>query len=460
MIIHGTKHPLSYYIVKAETSKRIFDGVTKALSLVNSYLIITSLSVFSFGLYQLVLSFIAIARGFTVKIFDGLISIEMRRYFNVQKIDFAKRLFLGSASFKLIGAGLLTALIFFGSDIVAGWYGRDISTTIRWASLLLFIGAVQSLAIIFAESVISFSYQAVPAIKEAVKLLLILIVALIFEFSFLNIVIITVVTEAIATALYFAFFFLGAYRKIFGRIKPVTENLMLGLVKEHGLRTLFIFGMKEVLTDTIPWIIKFFINTEAVALYSLSLNLVNFIQDLMPLSGLKAILPLKADEPKVLRFVFVRSIKYTLWMGVALLGLSLLFIPIAIRFIFPSYAPAVPVFLVMALALPIYGVVKVVNKTLGALREYRVLAMRLVNELVILIVGSAILLPLVGIVGIGIVYFLRLAERLIYLYLKLFQKYPVLRLRFRDVFSWDSIDVDFVKKSWRQFTRLSFLRNF
>lgn len=438
------KKPLSHYLLKAEAAKRITDVVAKLLSLANSYLIISSLSVFYFGFYQLILSFISILRSLGIKFFDGLVALDMRRYFNVQKRDFAKKLFWENAVFKIGVAAVMTIAVFFGANIIANFYGRDIATLIKWASILLFINSFQSITSTFLQSIVSFSYQAVAVLREFLKLVLIASFLLFYQFTITEVIIAHVIGETAATLIFTAFVFIKRYPAVFQNIRAATERLMIPMIKTHGPRLFVIFGFKEILQDATPWLVKFFVNTEAVALYALAVNLTSFIQDFMPLAGVKPILALKADNLQELRFVFFRAIKYTFWLGVLFFAAGFLFVPPIVRFLFPDYGPAIPVFYVMISVLPLYGAVKVIHSTLASLREFKVLAMRLVNEVLILFVGSALLLPIMGVLGIGFVYLARHIERTWFLYGQLVKRYPDFKIRLWKLFRIDATDRKFI----------------
>ena len=452
----GRKESLVHYLVKAEVSKRVFDGLGKIFSLANSYFIISSLSIFSFGFYQLVLSFISILRGFSVKFFDGLVAIDMRRYFNVGKRDFAKRLFLENVVFKL-GIGIIvTVAVFLGARLIADFYDKDIVSLIRWASILLIINAIQSLSSIFLDSIVSFAQRGLSALREFMKLGIVLSFLTWSELSITNVVIAHVVAEATSTLIFAIIVLVKIYPKVFGNIKARAENLMIKMVKTQGPRVALIFGLKEVLNDATPWLVRFFVGTEGVAFYSLAINMVNLAQDFIPMAALVPILALKADDLGGLSFIFKKVVKYTIWIGSLFLITSFLIVPPAIMLIFPKYYPAIPVFLAMAAVLPIYGAVKVIFKTLGALREYGIVAARLFPELAILFAGSAVFMPLFGITGIGLVYLARHIERFWFLYTRLVKKYPSFKIKIKDLFKFDRFDKDFAGRVFSHF--LKFLK--
>ncbi len=449
------KKSLVDYVVRAEVGKRVFDGLDKLFTFANSYLIISALSIFSFGFYQLILSFVSILRGFSVKFFDGLVAIDMRRYFNVGKRDFAKRLFLENVVFKL-GIGIIvTVVVFLSAHLIANLYGKDIIPLIRWASILLIINAVQSLMSIFLDSIVSFAQRGLSALGEFLKLgIMLSFLTWSGELTILNVIMAHVLSEAVATLIFTIIVLVKIYPKVFGNIKAHAENLMIKMVKTQGPRVLLIFSSKEVLNDATPWLVKFFVGTEGVAFYSFANTIINLAQDLIPMTALVPILALKADDLGGLSFIFKKVVKYTIWIGSLFLVGAFLVVSPAILIIFPKYYPAIPIFLAMAVVLPIYGAVKVVFKTLGALREYGILAKRLFPELVILFAGSAIFMPLIGATGIGLVYTIRYVERFWFLYTRLVKKYPSFKLKVRDFLKFDHFDKNFLARVFSHFLNL------
>ena len=439
------KFPLSRYLFKAEATKRFFDFLEKAITLTNSYFIISSLSIFYYGFYQLILSFISILRGLGLNFFDGLVAIEMRRYFNVQRPDLAKKIFNENIIFKLIAGSLLAFAVFFGSQFIADLYGEDVSDLIKWASVLLITSSIQSLTAIFVQSVVSFSQQGLNALREIFKLGMVVYFLIFYQLTISEVIIAHVTAEVFATIIFSIFIFIKKYKVAFRNIIEATEPLMVPMVKTHGPRIFVIFGLKEIIQDASPWLVKFFTNTEGVALYSLALNLTAFVQDFMPLAGLKPILALKADNLKEMAFVFMRGVKYTFWLGTIIFLVGFFLIPPVLGFIFPKYLPAVPIFLTMITVLPLYGVVKVIHTTLAALREYKILAMRLVNEVLILFGGSVVLLPTIGPIGMGFVYLARHVERTWFLYWRLTKAHPEFRIKARKFFVFDKVDKQFIK---------------
>ncbi len=445
------KTSLSRYAVLGEATGRVFGILTKVTAMVNSFLVISALSVFQFGFYQLILSFTSLARNLSVDLFDGLVSLEMRSYFSKGNTEFAKKLFKENSVFKIAVALLGSAAIFFGSHIIARWYGQDVALLIKWVSVIPLINALQSIISIFSDSIVSFADQSIPAIKEIIKLILLVLFLLLYKFTLLQVIVAYVISEAAGTAIFLGVIFIKKYREVFAGVRAHPERVMIPFVKTHGTRVFFIYGMKQVLSQIEPWLIKLFISVEAVAYYSVAFTLISLLQDLMPLAGFKAVLYLKINNEEALSFIYKRVVKYLLWAGGALCVASLIGVPLGALLILPKYLPAMPVFVLLACTLPLYGVMKITTTTLGVLREYKTLAKRLINELLILLVGAVILLPRIGILGMGVIELTQLSVRTWFLYGQLIKKHPIFKVKFRNLFGWDALDKEYAGKAFGHF---------
>ncbi len=444
------KESVSRLFFKGETAKRTYDTLANVIGLVNSYITITYLSVFEFGLFQLLLAFIAILDSLNLDIFDGMVTVDMRRYWNAQKPDFAKRLFWENAVFKIGIAILMVAAVFGGSEIIALIYGQNVALFVKIVSTLLLARAIFIIEAGFLKSVMNFSHWSFPAIRETAKLLMIIGVLLLGDLNILAIVIAHVAAEVLSVGAITILVFAKVYRHHAGAVRAVKQPLFWNLFKIHGKWVTIRYAFSRVTKNAMPWFVKFFTNTEGVAYYSLAVNIVAFAENLMPMAGISTILLMKAGIREEIAFIFKRSVKYMFWLGVIFMIGGLLVLPPLVLWIFPKYGLALPVLSVMLLAFPLYGVYKVLKPTLTVLQEYKILALRIVREALVVPVAAVIFLPLLGVLGAGVVYNAVYWERTPFLYRKLIERYPDFKLQARELFRFDKTDYELVRKSWRQ----------
>ncbi|MDP3764360.1 MAG: oligosaccharide flippase family protein [bacterium] len=443
---------LSSYFVSVETTRRFYGALATFFSLASSFFIISSLSVFQFGLYQLLLSFIAILQGFNAGIVANVVVVEIRRYFNTHKLKEAKQLFLESAFVRISLALVLFLVAFLGAEVIARFYDQDISSIIKIGAILIIIHTLQSVQTALLKPALIFSYWASPAIREVTKFLLLAVLFFYSTLSILNVVTVHIIGEAVALVVITLWSFIKAYGHFFGGLKSERRLTMFAeILKKYGGFIFLRYGLAQLTKNSMPWLIKFFINVEAVAFYSLSLNLVAFVEKLMPTQGIGEVLLLRIDNKNQASFIFTKAVKYTVWLGSILFVLGLVVIPNVIPLLFPNYVPALPLVIIMLMVLPIYGTYKLLKTTLTILREYKILTLRLFNEVIILPLGSLIFLPTLGILGAGVVYGIVYIERVVLFYSQLVKKYPEFKLKWGGLMKFDSLDKEIISKVGRQF---------
>ncbi|MDO8467169.1 MAG: hypothetical protein Q7S83_03475 [bacterium] len=453
MIINASdqKHSLLHYFFKGEALKRFFDTLATGIGLINSYFIISTLSVFHFGLYQLVLSFIAILDGFSLDVMDGVVVVDMRSYLNKGLRGAAKKLYLAYIKLKL-GISIMMAVgAFFLSGIIAKSYSEDIGLLIKIASLLLIFRSLQSLESLILKVIMNFTYWSYPAVREVAKLgLIIFLLVTSGSFSIVQLLTAHVIADGVAVLFLTLVLFWRNFYKVFHGVVSDAENHLWGVIKTYGHWTVLRYVFSKISKNVTPWFLKFFINTEAVAFYSLAINLIAFIENLFPLDGLSPILALKSDNRGEISFIFKRAVKYAFWLGMILMVVSFIFVPPVVTFIFPKYQPAMPIFKVMILALPIFGFYKILKATLTVLKEQRVLTMRLLNESLMVPLGLTIFLPIFKLAGAGAAYAMAYVERVWFFYSQLIKKYPEFRIKIRQFFKIDEYDREIFRRTIRR----------
>src|SRR3989344_4691667 len=129
----------SELFIWAASRRQIFNIALQALGLASSFVVLGALSVHQFGLYQLILAAVAIAGAFTSGLFDDVVTNEIGQSLAEGRPESAKRLFRQFFIVKIFLALAVAAILFFGADLVARYYDRDIAGYIRLASVLAFI---------------------------------------------------------------------------------------------------------------------------------------------------------------------------------------------------------------------------------------------------------------------------------------------------------------------------------
>lgn len=430
---------------RGEFRAQFWNIVVKGVSLANSFLILAALSVYQYGLYQLVLAAIAIAESLSTGLFDDVVVNDTARGLAEGRTGSAKRLFNEFALYKVIVGSLLTAIFFFGAGRIGAYLGTDITAFFQLASFLIIMEAIRAAEDLFFTASVSLSAFAVPAIQEIAKF--ILLVSFLFQGTLgIRELLLITLGAAFVAVLFASGRFWREYRRVFRSVPAHGQGLLITAVRRYGVPVLIRYGFSRVTKNIRPWLIKFFLNTEAVALYTLAINLVSLAQSVFPITMIARLLPWEAGDERRLAFIFRRSVKYVFWGGTAMAVAGLLFVPPLIQLILPKYGPAMPLFFVLALILPFYGVYKVQKSLLLTLREQKILTTRLVTESFLVIGLNAILLPLIGIFGTAVEYVITYAWRVFLFHRMLGTAHPGLRLKTASIFSFDADDRLFARK--------------
>ncbi|GEM_PF-1605710 len=453
------KKPLLYYFFQIESFKRISEIAASLFGFGSAFFILRGLSIYEFGAYQLVLSLIAVASSFNVmEVFDGIVTLDMRRYFNEGKRDWSKRIFFESAVPKLALSVAIAAVVFLGADLIARYYDPSIGLYIKIASVLLVSTTVLSIERTFLKAIFSVAHWSFAALKELARLFLVIVLVLFYQVDLREILIIHVAADVIVLLGITVFLFLRLYRKVFSGVAAYPKSLMLEIVKSFGKLSILRFIASKTTGNAIPWFIKALVNTEGVALYTLARGVLDTIGGLMPTSGTSELMALKVHDKQALTRIFKRSVKYAFWLGLILMIAGQTFVPPVLVALFPDYAPAMPLVRIMLLILPIFGVYKVLKSTVTTLREIEIMMKKALNEVWVILIGTPILLYFFGISGSALVFLAIYAERIFYFYPRLVKKHAYLELKIVDILTINASDREFIAGAGRY--GLSMLKSF
>lgn len=440
------RHSFATRFIRTNLLGRLWSSIDTLVGLPASFLVLTALSVQQFGLYQLALAAVALTDVFSVNFFDDVVQNDISRALADNQKEKAKRLFHELAFLK-IGLGIALMLVFFfGAERIAGIYGKDIGSYVRIISLVIGVRAFRDIAGLFMAAVVSFRAIGGSAIEGIARLILL---AGFFFFSALSIqrvLFIGVVSEAISLV-YVGIPFLAEYRASFRGISSAKEFLFGKIIKTYGPWTLLRSAIKKMAKPIQPWLIVTLLNAEAVALYSLAANLVTMVKDLFPATG-SSLLAWEVNNAERLRYIFSRGMKYSFFYGLALMMLAFFSVPSLVALLFPKYLPAMPLFTLLLISVPFHGIQTLEIATLTALREQKVLAMRLFAEI---LMGFGIFIafvPFMGLLAAGFGAVIPTLWRAWFLYGQIVKKYPELRPDFATLFRLDQEDRLIAKKGF------------
>ena len=170
------------------------------------------------------------------------------------------------------------------------------------------------------------------------------------------------------------------------------------------------------------------------------------VKDLFPAAG-SSLLAWEVNNAGRLKYIFGRGMKYSFFYGLALTALAFFFVPLIVELLFPKYLPAMPLFSLFLISVPFHGIQTLEMAILTALREQKVLAMRLFAEILMNFGIFIALVPFIGLLAAGIGVVVPIIWRAWFLYWQIIRKYPELRPDMRTFFHFDEEDRLIAKKA-------------
>ncbi len=387
--------------LKGEAAFGLWGMVSKGIAGINALLIITNLDIYRYGLYVLIFSFYYIITGFFVRPLSEVVFNDIIRFHKENKLPEAKKLLLENFILRLGVAFIIFLGVFFGANLITRFYGEDLALLFRIISFVFIADAITSTLRVLIQINLRFALLAIrQMLYNGVKFLL--LVSFLF-FSSLNI------TEAllahVIAVFIMTFSFIPLYIRFFRpwrQVESARHSVFLGMVKTHGKWAFLSQPLMALGNNARPWLIKFFISTEAVALYSVAESLFGAVKSLLPMSTLDTLIPREMSDRARRGALLLRGAKYFFIAGVALAGAGLLMIPLAVYLALPKYESSIPLFLILLIALPFISLRAWAVQFVIALRRQRFIFSSNVLKAALAIISPITLLYLFGIWGMAL----------------------------------------------------------
>ena len=157
--------------IEGEVRLGFWSFVRKGVGIVNSFFVLRSLSLYQFGVYQLLLSFYAIASDFFHDIFSSVVSNDLARFLADDRKDKAKRLFWEYAFFRVLASVVPAVLVIFFVGLFSFRYGPEVMIWAYLLSAIFVVDAILSVILTLLKVNLEFSILAIrPSFQKLVQL--------------------------------------------------------------------------------------------------------------------------------------------------------------------------------------------------------------------------------------------------------------------------------------------------
>jgi len=425
-----------------ETHLGFWSSVAKGIGLFNTFFIISSMTLYQYGVFQLLLATYGFLSDIT-SLGGGVVNNDIARAVGEKKEREARQLFVEFYGLRFVVNLLLFCSVFFGAALFFPMYGEE------------FVGEVRVIAFMFLVDILSVSVKTLLSIRLSFKTIAIRgtiskvaqFFILVYFFFFLHIgineVIISMIVGSLATSLLLLSPAVRGNRAWFGVGWAGKRFMLLELFSTHGKWELVGQLFARVSGRFQPWLIKVFISTEAVAVFSVAQTIINHIRDLLPVRTLPVLIPLDLSDRERIQKIFSRGVKYLLFLSVALSLGALVTIPIIITLFFNQYTEALPYFYLMLLSIPISAVGVFISIFFVSFRKQKFLFIQEIFKNAVMIISFIFLLPLLGLWGMALERIITSSAMVISSYYYMHKVKPGVRLFWRDIIRFDREDLEF-----------------
>lgn len=413
--------------------------ITKAVSLLTLFFILRSLSVYEYGVVELALSAIAFLSFFRLPGISSVILSDMSRAYGENKLEEARGILSSYFKTQLALALLATSIVFLGAQSISSYYNGQITPLLKIAAFTFLISAFRTtFTTLFSVQMRFFTQSFHTLIEEMAKLVLVLVLLVKFEMGAVGLMYANLFSQFIALALIFPFFW-RALRPLL-RFSPKHFSIF-GLIKNHGKWSFFSGYLNDFSQNARIWIIKIFIGTEAVGIFSVAIGLLNHTASLLPLSQvLTPIIPRHIKDGSRLRTIIGKTIKYQT-LAMIFLGLFGFFaFPPVIGFLFPNYKTAMPIYRILIFSLAGGGAAGILTAVFYAMQAQKKYFFSIVWRVVLTAFLSPLFIYFGGLAGAALEYVFNVYIVAIERYFRIKKIEPALGGITKGIFIFDEYD--------------------
>ncbi|MBU1179238.1 hypothetical protein KKB69_02805 [Patescibacteria group bacterium] len=375
--------------------------VKKGVGFIGSFFILRSLSLYQFGVYQLLLSFYSIVSSSCLNLFSSVVSNDLARFIAENRNDKAKRLFWEYSFFRLILCALPAVLGFALAPLFSSRYGPEAVVWIYLLSILFIFDAFLSSILSFLKVHLRFDLVAVrPSLQKFAQALTL---AYFYFFSSIGIKE-ALIAQLVGPFVAFVFVlpgFLKVYRPWMD-IPAVKGGILKGIIFSYGKWDIPGTFLSNLVGRLRPWVIKLFLNTEAVGIFGVASMGISLLKDFLPVRTLGTLIPRKINESASLNSIFLYGTKFYVLLSVALVMIGAIFYPLSVRFLFPQFVPSIVLFYLLLPTVVLFAFIKLVNIFLVAKRRQKFIFYQMVLSNSLGVLFLFLFLPIFGILGLSL----------------------------------------------------------
>ena len=363
--------------------------------------VLSVLSTYEYGVAQLLLATYSSA-SFFLALGTGSITNELLRSIGIRNFSKAKAIYHRSSMLRIVIGGILWAVFYFGGGLLfSGRFTPEFAGLIKIVSFFFLSDVLTSVTQPLIKGGKRFAVHARRLPLERIVYFVIISYFIFIKKDFgISHFLISQIAAAIIANISLIPVALSVYRE-WGQVKAsadkIVRPILFGIGKWEIMRPFFekIVGLLQ------PALIKLFISTEAVAIFSVAKTILSSLGDLMPIRTLGSLLPLHVHDKYMAGRIFIYGTKYLTALAIVLMIIGLITVPPVVGFFFPQYIASLPLFVIMSFNLPITTLAAVPGLYLTVMRRQKFMFIHSMIRTPIILILYLTLLPAFSLTGLA-----------------------------------------------------------
>lgn len=380
----------------------------------------------------------------------GVVKNEVMRFIGENDYGRAKRLFGEYHFIRLILSVMLWAILFFGSPLLAFRYQPDFIFMIRVASLLLLLEFLST----FIQALLNMQFRFGAAVRVLAysKVIQFFILLYFYFFAYIGVkeILFSLIISLAAAIIFIMPAAIHEWRPWRAR-NASGEKLLFRLMRGHGKWDISRAFVSHITSRVQPFVIKMFLNTEAVGIYGVAKSLVELLVSFLSVGTLSSLVPRVIGDRGKMRTIFVFGSKYLVIASIIFVIAGSAGAFILFNLFFEDYLTALPYFYLLVLLLPALAIGQIIDVFLVTWRRQKFTFLRSITRSVAWIGLLVLLLPVFGLWGGVAAEVLAAGISVIWSYYYLIKLEPAFRPKFFELASFGPDD---------KMIRSIFFRNF
>lgn len=376
--------------------------IEKVIVFANVFIILSYLSVYEYGLTELVFSVLSLVGIIMLPGIASTIIADMGVARAKDERGYMKMLF-HQYTYFLTGVSLIAFLtLFLGATLLAQFSGNIlIAHFLQIMSLSLLITPLRSISLLIATVHVRFFDQAVyPIVEELVKMGSMITFFFFFHLGPLGLLYAIVLSQCLGVLVFLPRTLSGYF--YFSQAHAEGKHRFWEILSTHRKWSVASSYVGTFTQNAQVWIIKALLGTEAVGLYAFATGIMSNISSLIPFTDVFTSLGPKYIEKKDELIALVRnSVRMQLLATLVLIAGAISLLPVLVYFI-PKYKPALLLTILMLLVVIPTSVTAVFTPTFALFKEQFEFLKTVCVKLILTITIVPLSVLAFGLPGIGI----------------------------------------------------------